>query len=177
MLILIQERELYLQTSKDNKRITDEEKKEIARLKGDLSEKIKRVNDSIEALEGNPKIDSYFKALECYTELRAIIFELFKILFSFLFESIIKSLVKTLSNNAKNIDSLEEEKIPRASVSVAEEVYQKSFSLMSFSYLDAEKVIKMQSDIHDLYAIADENINKVKEYSEVMLHYKISYYY
>ena len=85
--------------------------------------------------------------------------------------------MKTLSNNAKNIDSLEEEKIPRASVSVAEEVYQKSFSLMSFSYLDAEKVIKMQSDIHDLYAIADENINKVKEYSEVMLHYKISYYY
>ena len=32
MLILIQERELYLQTSKDNKRITDEEKKEIQTL-------------------------------------------------------------------------------------------------------------------------------------------------
>ena len=32
MLILIQERELYLQTSKNDERITDEEKKEIQTL-------------------------------------------------------------------------------------------------------------------------------------------------
>ena len=132
MLILIQERELFFNTNDKKKRITKKEKEEIAKLKIDLFKKLNQLNLSIETLESNPKIDSYFKALESYDELRRICKDLFNVMFAFLFEDLIKSLIKALSYKIDDSDPLEDSKMSTKSIPVPDDIFDKSFYLLSF---------------------------------------------
>ena len=111
-------------------------------------------------LKDNPKIDSYFKALENYDEFRDISQDLFGVMFAFLFEKFLKSLMKAISYKKKDSDALDESIISTKSAVIDDEIYEKSFSLLSFGYLSADKVNDVESDIHDLYHLSKKNYKK-----------------
>ena len=123
------------------------------------------LNDSIKVLKDNPKIDSYFKALENYDEFRDISQDLFGVMFAFLFEKFLKSLIKALSHKKKDSDALDESMISTKSDAIDDVIYEKSFSLLSFNYLSAEKINDAESDIHDLYHLSKKNYKKLNEWS------------
>ena len=166
MLILIQERELFFRNNEKKKRITEKEKNRIAVLKEELLKKLSKLNDSIEVLKNNPKIDSYFKALENYDELRDICQDLFGVMFAFLLETILKSLIKALSHKKEDSDALDESTISTKSAAIDDEIYEKSFSLLSFGYLSADKVNDVESDIHDLYHLSKKNYKKLNRWMQ-----------
>ena len=78
-------------------------------------------------LKDNPKIDSYFKALENYDEFRDISQDLFGVIFAFLFEKFLKSLIKALSYKKKDSDALDESMISTKSAAIDDEIYEKIF--------------------------------------------------
>ena len=139
----------------------------MLKLKKELFEKVTNLNLSINTLKDNTKIESYFKAFEPYNEVVPIVIEIFKILFAFLFESILKSFINAISDNTESIQELEESKSSTKSIQILEEFYERSFSLISFNYLSGRKISNLESNIHDLYILAEENIQKANEYNKV----------
>ena len=139
MLILVQERDLFFSTNENNQKISKDDEAKIEGLKRKLKDKIKKFTNSIMALEGNPKIDCYDKALNHYDEIREVAREIYKELSAYLFEPILKSLISTISYNIENLDP-NEAKMKQKLSPVNENIYEKSFNLMSFNYLIAEAV-------------------------------------
>ena len=84
-------------------------------------------------------------------------------MFAFLLETILKSLIKALSHKKKDSDALDESTISTKSAAIDDEIYEKSFSLLSFGYLSADMVNDIESDIHDLYHSSKTNYKKLKE--------------
>ena len=77
------------------------------------------------ALEGNPKIDCYDKALNHYDEIREVAREIYKELSAYLFEPILKSLISTISYNIENLDP-NEAKMKQKLSPVNENIYMKN---------------------------------------------------
>ena len=80
--------------------------------------------------------------------------------------------MKTLSYKKKDSDALDESMISTKSDAIDDEIYEKSFSLLSFGYLSSEKVNDVESDIHDLYHLSKKNYKKlnrwIEKYNELM---------
>ena len=93
-------------------------------------------------------------------------------MFGFLFEYLINSLINALSYGINNRDALDDSKMSTKSLAVDDDFYEKSFLLLSFSYLSALKVNEAESDIHDLYHLSEENFKTLNEwiqkYEELM---------
>ena len=85
-------------------------------------------------------------------------------MFGFLFESVLKSLIKALSYGINNNDALDDSIMSKKSLDVDDDFYEKSFLLLSFSYLSAVKVSEAESDIHDLYHLSEENFKTLNEW-------------
>ena len=85
-------------------------------------------------------------------------------MFGFLFEYLLKSLINALSYGINNRDALDESMMSTKSLAIDDNFYEKSFWLLSFSYLSAEKVNEAESDIHDLYHLSEENFKTLNEW-------------
>ena len=104
--------------------------------------------------------------MECYKDLRKIAIELSKVMFGFLFEYVIKSLINALSYGINNNDAINDSVVSIKSLAVDDDFYEKSFMLLSFSYLSAVKVNEAESDIHDLYHLSEENFKTLNEWMQ-----------
>ena len=71
----------------------------------------------------------------------------------------------------KDNDALDESTISAKSAAIDDEIYEKSFSLLSFSYLSADKVNDVESDIHDLFHLSKTNYKElnrwIQKYNEL----------
>ena len=85
-------------------------------------------------------------------------------MFGFLFEYLLKSLINALSYEVNNNDALDDSMMSTKSLAIDDDFYEKSFWLLSFSYLSAEKVNEAESDIHDLYHLSEENFKTLNEW-------------
>ena len=104
--------------------------------------------------------------MELYDKTRDIWRQLCSLFYGFSFELILLNLDAAILEYFEDDSSFQNsdgcEKLP-----LNPWVYEKEFDLLTFHYLSASKVNKIQSDIHDLYSYAENLSNIWDEYIEV----------
>ena len=120
------------------------------------------------------KVKYFFQVMDCYIQARDIWRQLCSLFYGFSFELILLNLDAAILEYFEDDSSFQNpsecEKLP-----LNPWVYEKEFDLLTFHYLSASKVNRLQADIHDLYSYAEDSSKVRDEYIEVNFKKKAMY--